>query len=148
LIIWGYAVSAHTGLVSETSTLLTGYPDVLMATVGALLFVGVGVVSARAARRRMRYETWYYLHLYTYLAVALAFSHQFATGADFVDNRPARVAWSLLYAGVGAATGWYRVLTPVRQAVRHRLRVDRVVREAPGVVSIAVSGRHLDELRA
>ena len=33
LIIWGYAVSAHVKVTSETATLLTTYPDVLMATV-------------------------------------------------------------------------------------------------------------------
>src|SRR3954451_13747523 len=148
LIIWGYAITAHTDVVSQTSTLLLSYPDVLMATVAGLLLVGVGAVSARAARRRMRYETWYYLHLYTYLAIALAFSHQFATGADFMNNRSARVAWSLLYGVVGAAILWYRFVTPVRQAVRHRLRGQQVVPEGPGVVSVVVAGRHLDELRA
>jgi predicted ferric reductase len=148
LIIWGYAITAHTNVVSQTSTLLLSYPDVLMATVAGLLFVGVGAVSARAARRRMRYETWYYLHFYTYLAIALAFSHQFATGADFMDNRSARVAWSTLYAVVGAAILWYRFITPLRQAVRHRLRVQQIVAEGPGVVSVVVGGRHLDELRA
>src|SRR4051794_21340512 len=89
LITWGYAVTAHTNVVSQTKTLLLSYPGVLMATVAGLLLVGVGVVSARAARRRMRYETWYYLHFYTFLAIALAFSHQFATGAEFVANQPA-----------------------------------------------------------
>jgi predicted ferric reductase len=148
LIIWGYAVQAHTDVVSQTSTLLTSYPDVLMATVAGLLLVGVGIVSARAARRRMRYETWYFLHFYTYLAVALAFSHQFATGADFIDNRAARFAWSLLYLGVGGAIAWYRFAVPIRQAFRHRLRVYAVQSEGPGVVSIFVSGRHVDELRA
>ena len=87
LIIWGYAVTAHTNVVSQTTTLVLSYPDVLMATVSLGLLVMVGTVSARAARKRLRYETWHLLHLYTYLAVALAFSHQFATGADFVDNR-------------------------------------------------------------
>src|SRR5215469_12562780 len=86
LITWGYAVTAHTNVVSQTKTLLLSYPDVLMATVGGLLLVGVGIASARAARRRLRYETWYYLHFYTYLAVALAFSHQFASGAEFISN--------------------------------------------------------------
>ena len=148
LIIWGYAITAHTDVISQTSTLLMSYPDVLMATVAGLLLVGVGAVSARAARRRMRYETWYYLHFYTYLAVALAFSHQFSTGADFLDNRPARIAWSALYLGVGAAIGWYRFLVPIRQALRHRLRVTAVYPEAPGVVSVLVSGRHLAELHA
>src|ERR1700712_2978382 len=122
LITWGYAVLAHTDVVHQTGTLIMSYPDVLMATVGGLLFVGVGAVSARAARRRLSYETWYYLHLYTYLAIALAFSHQFATGAGFMSNLSARVAWSGLYAVVGGAILWYRFLTPVRQALRHRLR--------------------------
>ena len=148
LIIWGYAVLAHTNVIAQTATLLTSYPDVLMATVAGLLFVAIGIVSARAARKRMRYETWYYLHLYTYLAVALAFSHQFAAGAEFVDNRAARVVWSAMYLSVAAAVLWYRVLVPVRQAARHRMRVEAVYPEAPGVVSVVVGGRHLDELHA
>lgn len=148
LIIWGYAVTAHTGVVSQTATLLTSYPDVLMASVGGLLFVGVGIVSARAARRRMRYETWYYLHLYTYLAIALAFSHQFSTGVDFMHNGSARVAWSLLYLTVAAAILWYRLITPVRRTIRHRMRVEGVYREGPGVVSIVLTGDHLEELQA
>src|SRR4051812_18196856 len=148
LITWGYAITAHTGLIDQTRTLLVSYPDVLMATVGGLLLVGVGVVSARAARRRLRYETWYYLHFYTYLAVALAFSHQFAAGADFMTNFAARVVWGGLYAVVAAAIIWYRFVTPVRQAMRHQMRVLAVQQESPGVVSVVVSGRHLDELRA
>ncbi|MBV9292864.1 MAG: ferredoxin reductase family protein [Frankiales bacterium] len=147
LIAWGYAVTAHTDVVTQTKTLLMSYPDVLMATVAGLLLVGVGLVSMRAARRRMRYETWYYLHFYTYLAVALAFSHQFATGADLMRNTAARVLWAGMYLTVGLAILWWRFAVPVRQAVRHRLRVEAVHRDAPDVVSIVLSGRHLDELR-
>src|SRR3954454_22856618 len=33
LIIWGYAVSAHTGVIAQTRTLLLSYPDVLAASV-------------------------------------------------------------------------------------------------------------------
>jgi predicted ferric reductase len=148
LIIWGYAVTAHTNVISQTKILLVSYPDVLAASVGGLLLVGVGISSMRAARRRLRYETWYYLHLYTYLAVALAFSHQFAVGAEFISSLPARILWGGLYLVVFAAIGWYRFVTPVRQAFRHRMRVLAVQPEVPGVVSVVVSGRHLDELRA
>jgi predicted ferric reductase len=148
LIIWGYAVTARTDVVSQTETLWTNYPNALMATVAGLLLIGVGVVSARAARRRMRYETWYFLHLYTYLAVALAFSHQFANGAEFMHNRPARVAWSAFYLAVAAAAVWYRFAVPIRQTMRHRLRVAAAYPERPGVVSVVVTGKHLDELRA
>jgi predicted ferric reductase len=148
LIVWGYAVTAHTTVVSQTKTFLLSYPDVLAATVAALLFVGVGIASARAARRRLRYETWYYLHFYTYLAIALAFSHQFAVGAEFITSLGARVLWSAMYAVVGTAIAWYRFITPVRQAVRHQLRVLAVQPETPDVVSIVIGGRYLDELRA
>jgi predicted ferric reductase len=148
LITWGYAVTAHTGIVSQANSLLMSYPDVMMATVGALLFVGVGISSARAARRRLRYETWYYLHFYTYLAIALAFSHQFAVGAQFMTSLPARVFWGGMYACVAAAILWYRFVTPARQAARHQMRVLSVYHEAPGVVSVVIGGRHLQELRA
>ena len=104
LIVWGYAATAHTGVVSESATLLTQYPDVMMATVAGFLLLGVGIVSMRAARRRVRYETWYFLHLYTYLAIALAFSHQLADGASFVGNLAARFWWSAMYLTVLAAS--------------------------------------------
>ena len=148
LITWGYAVTAHTAVTSQAWTLLDSYPDVLLATAAALPLVMTGIVSARAIRSRLRYETWYYLHFYTYLAAALAFSHQFAVGAEFIMNSAARVAWSVLYIGVAAAITWYRFITPAWQAVRHRFTVESVTPEARNVVSIVISGRHLDELQA
>ncbi len=148
LITWGYAVTAHRNPVGETSTLLTTYPDVLMATVALGLLVMVGTVSARAARRRLRYETWHLLHLYTYLAIALAFSHQFATGADFVANPPARWLWSAMYVIVGATLLWFRLLRPLVYAARHQLRVAAVRPEGPGTVSIWIHGKNLDRLAA
>src|SRR3954471_9211880 len=148
LIVWGYAVTAHTNVVSQTSTLLTSYPDVLAATVAGLLLVGVGISSARAARTRLRYETWYYLHFYTYLAVALAFSHQFATGAEFMHNRAARVVWCGMYAAVAAAIVWYRFVTPIRLAMPHQPPVQSGPRESRDALSVVITGRHLGELGA
>ena len=54
-------------------------------------------LGARRASPQLRYETWYYLHFYTYLAIALAFSHQFADGAEFMRSLGARVFWAALY---------------------------------------------------
>ncbi|MEV8289413.1 ferredoxin reductase family protein [Streptomyces niveus] len=148
LIIWGYALTSGSGVASQTSTLVFHYPDMLKATAAFLLFVLTAAVSARAARRRMRYETWHYLHFATYLAVFLAFFHQLGNGADFVGHLPARVAWYALYLGVAALVGWYRFLVPVRRSLRHRLRVADVRYEAPGVVSVHLTGEHLEELGA
>lgn len=147
LIIWGYAVTAHTNVVHETVSQVTTYPDVLMATVALGLLVTVGIVSARAARRKLNYETWHFIHLYTYLAIALAFSHQFATGADFVNNLKARVLWSAMYVLVAVMLLRYRLCVPIRDAVRHDLRVIGVQRESADVVSVYITGRRLASMR-
>ncbi len=148
LIVWGYATQAHTGVVSETATLLTQYPDVLMATVAGFLLLGVGIVSMRAVRRHLRYETWYHLHLYTYLAIALAFSHQFAVGVAFLGSLAARFWWSAMYLTVAVAVLWYRVAVPLRAFARYRFTVIGVKSEGPGVISVYIGGSHLDELAA
>jgi predicted ferric reductase len=148
LIVWGYAVTARTNVISESGTLLTQYADVLMATVAGFLLLGVGIVSMRAARRRMRYETWYYLHFYTYVAIALAFSHQFADGASFINSLAARFWWSVMYLTVVVLVLWYRVVVPWRAFRRHGFRVLGVRDEAPGVVSVYIGGTRLDELAA
>jgi predicted ferric reductase len=147
-IIWGFAVTAHESVTSETITLEKTFPDILMATVAWLLLLMVAAISIRAARRRVAYETWYYAHLYTYLAIALAFSHQFANGGAFAESFQARVAWSAMYAVVGALLLWYRVIIPLRSAARHQFTVQSVRPEAPGIVSVLISGREFDHLRA
>lgn len=148
LITLGYAAQSRTDPVSELGTIVLDYPEMLKGTVGAAVLVLVGFVSARAVRRRMRYETWYYLHVLTYAAIFLAFGHQLALGADFAGGAAARAGWYALYLGVAALVLWFRVLVPVRLNVRHRLRVEAVVREAPGVTSVWVSGRRLEALGA
>ena len=147
-IIWGFAVTARQNVVSETFTLETTFPDILMATVAWLLLLMVAGFSLRAARRRIAYETWYYAHLYTYLAIALAFSHQFANGGAFAESFQARAAWTALYALIGASLLWYRVVTPVRSAMRHQFTVQSVRPEAEGIVSVLIAGRDFDHLRA
>ncbi|MFI1149735.1 ferric reductase-like transmembrane domain-containing protein [Streptomyces sp. NPDC020817] len=146
LIIWGYSLTSHADVVSQTTTLVLHYPDLLKGTAGFLLFLATGVLSARAARRRLRYETWHYLHFATYLAVFLAFGHQLSNGADFVGNTSAQAAWYALFLGVAALLAWYRFAVPLRRGLRHRLRVAAVRPEAPGVVSVHLTGEHLDEL--
>ena len=122
-------------------------PWLMAATVGTILLVVVAVVSARSARSRLSYEKWHAIHLLTYVAVALSFMHQLA-GPDLAGYRFLQVAWALLYTQVFALLLRHRIMTPLRQAARHRMRVCAVVPEGPGVVSIEVEGQHLRELRA
>ncbi|MFD5429091.1 ferric reductase-like transmembrane domain-containing protein [Streptomyces sp. NPDC127084] len=148
LTVWGYAVQARTGFVEQTVTVVVDFPEMIKAAVGTGLFLLIGFVSAGMVRRRISYEAWYYLHLLTYVAVYLTFWHQLATGAEFVANPTARTVWYAMYGTVGALLLWYRVLAPVRLNLWHRMEVEAVVEEAPGVVSVLITGRRLHRLGA
>jgi predicted ferric reductase len=144
----GYALGDRSPILVEAWTLLTTYPFVLMATVGFGLFVAVGVTSVRIARRRLSYETWHAIHLYAYLAIALGFAHQLVVGTDFITDPAARIFWIALYVATAALVLVFRFGAPIRLSLRHRLRVANVVTEAPGVVSLYLTGRDLDRLPA
>src|SRR4051812_19905219 len=148
LILTGYAAQDRSSIVHETVTVILDYPDMLMATAGTVVLFAVGITSARAVRRRTSYELWYYVHLLTYAAVFLAFFHQLSLGDDLNGKPVATAAWYALYLGVAALVLWFRILAPVRLNLRHRLRVESVQKEAPGVYSVVVRGRNLDELGA
>ena len=125
----GYAASEGRAIVDQAIAFLLTYPFVLAAAAGLGLMLLVTVTSIRAARRRMGYETWFGLHLYAYLAVALAFAHQLAVGSDFVDDPVAVAFWVSLYVATAALVLVFRVGQPIALAaapsLRGRQRGDR-----------------------
>ena len=136
------------GLLGELWDMTWNLPGMLLATAGTLCLVLVVVTSTRAARRRLRYESWHLLHLYAYLGVGLALPHQLWTGTDLLANPVATVYWWSAWATAAASVVAFRLGLPLYRSVRHRLVVEAVVDEAPGVVSVHLAGRHLDELPA
>jgi predicted ferric reductase len=150
LTVWGYALMDKISLPSEISTMLGGgiYPGMITATIGTALLVAVVVSSVVIVRRRLRYETWYAVHLAAYAAIALAWFHQIPTGNELAYDHLAADYWRALYmATLGLIVG-FRVLAPLARSFRHGLRVDEVIHEAPGVVSVRVAGRGLERLDA
>ncbi len=146
LITIGYAEAARTGALHELGVLLDSYPNVLAATVAFGLLVLAGVTSWRVVRRKVRYETWWAIHLYFYLALALAFAHQITNGASFVGHPLARAYWVILWLATAGTVVVFRVGVPVWLSFRHRLRIVDVRSEGPGVVSLVCQGRHLERL--
>ena len=142
----GYAMGIGASPVDEFLTLLGTYPYVLWSLVALGLFVVIGFSSVRAVRRRASYETWYAIHLYTYLAIALGFLHQLFVGVDFTTDLIARLYWIGLYVVAFGTLGVFRFYQPIAISWRHRFRVANVVEEAPGVASLYLTGRDLDQL--
>jgi predicted ferric reductase len=146
LIVLGYAQAARAGTWHELWVLLMSYRDILAATVGFGLLIMAGVSSYRHIRRKLRYETWWVIHLYLYLALALSFAHQIFTGVSFIGHPLVRALWIVLWAATAGMVIVYRIAQPVWRSLRHQLRVVEVRPEAPGVVSVVCRGRHLDRL--
>src|SRR4051812_32355039 len=146
LVTGGYARAADDGLLHQFGQLLLTYQGVLAATVGGLLLIAAGVTSYRLARRRMAYETWWSVHLYTYLALFLSFSHQVDNGASFVGHPAARAWWTALWVGTLVLVLVARVGLPAWRSLRHRVTVAGVTLEGPGAYSVWLRGRRLDRL--
>jgi predicted ferric reductase len=147
LITLGYAGSRSTP-VREFVDLVLDEPGMLLAFAATALLALVVVTSIRRARARLRYESWHLLHLYAYLGVGLAVPHEIWTGTEFTGSPVATLYWwSLWGAAAGAVLSW-RLGVPVIRSLRHALRVEAVVPEGPGVVSVYLTGRNLDRLRA
>jgi ferredoxin-NADP reductase/DMSO/TMAO reductase YedYZ heme-binding membrane subunit len=146
LITVGYAQAAHDGVLHQLGQLIWTYPGILAATAGFALLIAAGVTSYRLARRRMAYETWWSVHLYTYLALFLSFSHQVDTGASFVGHSTARAWWTALWVGTLALVLACRVGLPVWRSLRHAVRVESIRPEGPGTYSVLLKGRRLDRL--
>ncbi|MDQ0834083.1 putative ferric reductase [Streptomyces achromogenes] len=147
-ITFGYAESSSLNPVNQLVDLAETVEGVFRAVVAMALILVVGGVSARWARRRLAYETWHFVHLYTYVAVVLAFTHQVAVGTTFTASSAATAYW---YGVWGVALGSVflgRLVLPLWRNWRHQLRVEAVVPEADNVVSVYITGRDLDRMPA
>jgi len=148
LITAGYARAAKSSVPQQVTTLVTSYPYILWAVIAASLLIGVAVSSLPVIRRRLLYEAWHGLHLLVYVALALAFFHQVTDGEHFRHQAVLRAAWTVLFAGVGAAVIVFRFLRPWYLSIRHRLVVGSVVHETPDIISIRIMGRNVHRLHA
>ncbi|GAA1125046.1 ferric reductase-like transmembrane domain-containing protein [Kribbella jejuensis] len=147
-ITWGYAAGELRRTPATLWDLTVDYPGMLLAVGGTLALCLSVLTSIRAARRRLRYESWHLLHLYAYLGVGIALPHQLWTGQEFLASTGRTVFWWTVWALAVVTVLVYRIAVPVWQNARHRLHVTAVVPEANGVVSVYVGGQRLDRLRA
>ncbi|WP_111768707.1 ferric reductase-like transmembrane domain-containing protein [Nakamurella deserti] len=147
-VIAGYASARWSSVLPTTWDLLVNDGGMLLALAGTVCLVMVVVTSLKAARRKLRYESWHLLHLYAYLGVGLALPHQLWTGQEFLNSPLATMYWWSLWAVTAAAVVVWRLLVPTVRSLRHDLRVAAVVRESSDVVSVYLTGNRLDRLPA
>jgi predicted ferric reductase len=146
-VLLGYASYDHRTVGREVSTLARMLP-----TLAGMCAAGIVVIAAafsiRLARRRLPYEAWHAIHVFLYVAVALALFHQAIEGSAFKLSIWTTIYWWTLWTLAILALLVGRVVVPLRRNARHQLRVAAVVPESDNAVSIYLTGRELDRLPA
>ncbi|MTA86091.1 MAG: hypothetical protein F2555_04920, partial [Actinobacteria bacterium] len=130
-------------LAVEMWRMLNGLSWMWPAMAGFLLMILAGVTSYKKARAKMSYETWWIIHVYSYVAIAASFMHQVLNGQMFVGHPLNRLYWTSLYVLMATAIVLFRFGIPLVRSVRHNLVVDKVIVEGPGVTSVVMRGRKL-----
>lgn len=146
LVTWGYAQASSVSFLEQFWTFVVHYPDILEAIAAFMLLVTAGVTSARIARQRLKYETWWLVHLCVYLALGLAFFHQIRIGVMFLTSPVTRWVWIAIWLSAVVAIVSFRVVLPIWRNLRHQLRVASVEQVTPDVYSVIVSGRMISRL--
>jgi predicted ferric reductase len=124
------------------------YDWMLAATVAFFLFLMAGITSYKKVRKKMSYETWWTVHLYTYLAIALSFMHQIRTGPMFLTHPVYKWYWEGLYVIAAFIVLYWRFVIPIFRFYRHDLRIFKVSPEGANMVSIVMRGHNLDRMKA
>ena len=148
LIVLGFAGQDQIPLYKELWQFLTTYDWMWFALAGFVLMVMAGITSYKKARAKMSYETWWMVHVLTYAAVAASFMHQVINGQMFIGHPLNRVYWTLLYVAMGSSIIYWRFWVPFYRSWKVNLKVEKVVVEGPGVVSVIMKGHSLTSLNA
>jgi predicted ferric reductase len=144
----GYGIAAHVNLFSQYVNLITSYQYVWLAFIAQLLFIAVVGTSIYIVRKKLKFESWYYVHLLVYVAIVVAFFHQVTIGTSFIDQPFAKGYWYAVYGFVTLNLLIWRFTIPVINVFRYDFRIDRVVRETPTTTSLYIRGRHFNALKA
>jgi predicted ferric reductase len=140
-----YALGAHIGLWRQYTELIRFYDFVWLALIGELLFIAVAFSSLYIVRKRLKFETWYYVHLMVYAAIVFTSLHQFRVSDSFSGEHPLATSfWLGLYIFVALNVLIWRFGLPVYNWLRFGFRIDRVVAETPTTTSLYIRGRRLN----
>lgn len=137
LIIQSYAMVNFVNFFTQFSEFLKGMATLFRAFAGYVILLGTIVLSITIVRRRLKYETWYYVHLFNYIAIALVFGHQLRFGTD-AQGQWFRLYWYLAYTFAFGNLIWYRFIRPLVKFWKHDFRISRVEPEDPHGIATSI----------
>ncbi len=147
LLAIGYGVLTGNSFFAQMLDFELNYPYVIWAAIALLLFVTMVGLSIYIVRKHLKFETWYFVHLLAYLAIALIPFHQLTNGGDFAGNAAFGLYWIGLYAFTLLTVVIWRIGRPLYRSLFFRFRVEKVIPEAPRATSVYITGRNLPHFK-
>lgn len=132
----------------EGAMQVLGMPYVVWATIAEVLFVVTVITSVVIVRRHLKFEAWYAVHLFNYLAIVLIPFHQLTNGSDFLLNQAFAYYWLGLYAFAFLNMLIWRFGRTFWLSWRHDFTVEKTVQETATATSVYISGKNLQRFRA
>jgi len=148
LVTVGYAGQFHINLASELINILTTFNWMWAALAGYIFMITAGITSYKKARAKLSYEAWWVIHVSTYSAIALSFTHQVLNGPMFIGHPLNKGFWIFLYGSMVFSILYWRFAIPTFRSFRHALKVEKIVNEGENMVSVIMHGNNLDKLGA
>lgn len=108
--------------------------DFFKAFLALILLTIVAFTSVFISRLKLKYETWYAVHLLTYLVIILAFAHQ--TKSPLLYFFYIFVFGNLIY---------FRILKQLINFAKYRFKIIKLVRETSRTISVYIGGQNLDQ---
>jgi predicted ferric reductase len=145
-IIASYSILSGQNYIAQYLSTVQDTPYGWFAFISQVLFIAVVASSIYIARRRMKFETWYYVHLMVYAAIVLVPFHQFVSSPELAGSTFGRYFWLSLYGFVAANILVWRFALPVINFFRFNFRVTDVVAETPTTTSVYIKADRLSRL--
>lgn len=142
----GYAGLSETSFFSQYWIFITEWEDVIGGLIGLLLFLSVVILSVALIKKRLKYEFWYFTHLFTYVAIFFAFGHQLEVGTDLQTNL-GNAYWIGLYIFALANFLIFRFGRIFYNYLKHDFYVDRIIKETDDAVSIYIKGKNFGKFK-
>jgi predicted ferric reductase len=145
LITKAYAFFNQFGFIEQFTNSITGNDDIFKAFLAVIVLFITVFLSITIVRRNLKYESWYYVHIFNYAAFALFVLHQFTIGTS-AQNESFKIFWFCTYAFAGLHILFYRFFLPIWRFYKYDYTISKV--EDLGVAtSVYISGKNLARLK-
>lgn len=147
LVVGGYGLSGQLTPYQQILQFWSDFAHMPLAVLGYILLVIIVLSSASIVRKKTKYELWYVLHILNYVVLGIVFWHQVTHGLTLGSVEWFLYMWYGLHVLVVAHLLINRFALGVWLWWRHRFYVERIEREAGGVISVYISGRRMEHYR-